>query len=228
MFGLTLGPLETNCYLLMDDDSRDAVIVDPADEAERIRDAVSELGASVGAIWLTHAHFDHIGALAELLERGPSGFDPQGGVGSASPQGAPVPGALPVYLHPDDRPLYEHAAEQAAAFGMRVRAPRAETTPLSHGQRVRVGEHEAVCLHTPGHAPGHIAFSFAREGLVLCGDALFAGSIGRTDLPLGDHATLLRSIREQLLTLPDETIAYPGHGPRTTIGAERRSNPFLI
>ena len=202
---LALGPVVTNCYLLMDDDAGEAVIVDPGSEAARIRAALAEEGIEPQAIWLTHAHFDHVGAIADLLETMP----------------------LPVYLHPDDRVLYEHASEQAAAFGLTVRAPRQPTDPLAHGQHLYVGRYVARCLHTPGHAPGHVAFAFRDDGMVLAGDTLFAGSIGRTDLMFADHATLIRSIREQLLALPDETVVYPGHGPSTTIGSERRSNPFL-
>ncbi len=202
---LILGPLETNCYLLIDDSAREAVIVDPGSEAARIRAALDDEGLQAQAIWLTHAHFDHVGAIADLVETMP----------------------VPVYLHPDDRVLYDNATVQAAVYGLTVRAPRQPTDPLAHGQHLHVGSHVARCLHTPGHAPGHVVFAFHDERIVLAGDTLFAGSIGRTDLQFADHATLLRSIREQLLTLPDETVVHPGHGPRTTIGAERRSNPFL-
>lgn len=202
---LPLGPIETNAYLLVDEASGDAVIVDPGAEPERVDAALQAAAATLRAIWLTHAHFDHVGAVDALVERH----------------------AVPVLLHPDDRPLFERAAEQAAAFGLPMAAPVSSTTPLEDGARLQVGAHEAVCLHTPGHAPGHVAFWFAASGLVLAGDALFAGSIGRTDLPLADHATLLRSLRERLLTLPDDAVVYPGHGPATTIGRERRGNPFL-
>ncbi len=205
LIALPLGPLETNCYLVLDDASDEAVIVDPGADAGRIQAALAAEGARASAIWLTHAHFDHVGAIADLQEVEP----------------------LPVLLHPDDRQLYEHATVQAAAYGLMVRSPEAPTSPLAHGQTLSVGAHTARCLHTPGHAPGHVAFWFEDAGVVLAGDALFKGSIGRTDIAFGDHDTLLRSIREQLLTLPDETVVYPGHGPATTIGAERSSNPFL-
>jgi hydroxyacylglutathione hydrolase len=202
---LPLGSLETNCYLVVDDASGEAVIVDPGADAERVRAALAAAGARASAIWLTHAHFDHVGAIADLLE-----VDP-----------------LPVLLHPDDRRLYDHATTQAAAYGLTVRSPEAPTSPLAHGQTLSVGTHAARCLHTPGHAPGHVAFWFEDAGVVFAGDALFQGSIGRTDIAFADHDTLLRSIREQLLTLPDDTVVYPGHGPATTICAERRRNPFL-
>lgn len=202
---LPLGPLQTNAYLAIDSATREAVIVDPGEEARRVQAALRERDATPTAIWLTHAHFDHVGAVAELVEAMP----------------------LPVLLHPDDLRLYEHATEQAAAFGMSVRTPGVPTEPLHHGQVLEVGGHLARCLHTPGHAPGHVAFSFEADGVLLAGDALFAGSIGRTDIAFADHDALMRSLREQLLTLPDETVVYPGHGPATTIGVERRSNPFL-
>lgn len=203
---LPLGPLETNGYLVVDRASGEAVIVDPGGDAPRVQAALREAGARPSAIWLTHAHFDHVGAVADLLEAEP----------------------LPVLLHPDDGRLFAHATEQAAVYGHMVRDPGVTPTPLRHGQALSVGAHGARCLHTPGHAPGHVVFAFDDAGFVLAGDALFRGSIGRTDLPYGDHDTLLRSIREHLLTLPDDTVVYPGHGPATTIGAERRSNPFLV
>ena len=200
---LTVGPLQENCYLLSDNDTQGAVLVDPGDEAERIIAALN--GFELTAVWLTHAHFDHIGALAAVHQRFP----------------------VPVYLHPDDRELFAHAAESAAFFGLALEQPVLETTPLAHRQTLTLGEHEATCLFTPGHAPGHIAFYLPGHSTVLAGDALFQGSVGRTDLPGGDHAQLLASIRRELLTLPDETRVLPGHGPETTIGAERRTNPFL-
>ncbi len=200
---LTVGPLQENCYLLSDAETRQAVLVDPGDEAERIIVALN--GFDLTAVWLTHAHFDHIGALAAVHRQFP----------------------VPVYLHPDDRELFARAAESAAFFGLVLEQPELETTSLSHGQTLKLGAHEARCLFTPGHAPGHIAFYLPEHGLVLAGDALFQGSVGRTDLPGGDHAQLLASIRRELLTLPDETRVLPGHGPETTVGAERRSNPFL-
>ncbi|CAA9562096.1 MAG: MBL-fold metallo-hydrolase superfamily [uncultured Truepera sp.] len=200
---LTVGPLQENCYLLTDTQTQKAVLVDPGDEAERIIAAVN--GFSLTAVWLTHAHFDHVGALSAVHRHFP----------------------VPVYLHPDDRELFAHAAQSAAFFGLVLEQPDLEPTPLTHGQTLTLGEHEATCLFTPGHAPGHMAFYLPEHGFVLAGDALFQGSVGRTDLPGGDHAQLLASIRRELLTLPDETRVLPGHGPETTVGTERRANPFL-
>lgn len=201
---LTVGPLQENCTLISDSDTQRAVLVDPGDEAERLMAALGD--DTLSAIWLTHAHFDHVGALAEIHRRWP----------------------VPVYLHPDDRPLLEHASASAAMFGLLLEQPTVQTLPLTPGQRLSFGAHEAECRFTPGHAPGHTAFYFADQALVIGGDALFRGSIGRTDSPGGNHAQLLASIRRELLTLPDETRVLPGHGPETTIGNERRSNPFLV
>jgi hydroxyacylglutathione hydrolase len=200
---LTVGALAENCYLLSDSETGGAVLIDPGDEPERLLGALE--GLSLEAIWLTHAHFDHIGALAEVHRHFP----------------------VPVYLHEADRPLFERAAESAAFFGLTLEQPQLETLLLTSGQRLTLGAHEAECRFTPGHAPGHMAFYFEPEGVVLAGDALFQGSIGRTDLPGGDHALLIDSIRRELLSLPDETRVLPGHGPETTVGAERQTNPFL-
>ena len=200
---LTVGPLQENCYLLTDPETRQAVLVDPGDEPARILAALA--GFDLTAVWLTHAHFDHIGALAAVQRQLP----------------------VPVYLHENDRELFAHAAQSAAFFGLSLEQPTCETTPLSHGQRLNLGRFEATCLFTPGHAPGHMAFYLPEAGVVLAGDALFAGSVGRTDLPGGDQAQLLESVRRELLTLPEATRVLPGHGPETTVGAERRSNPFL-
>jgi glyoxylase-like metal-dependent hydrolase (beta-lactamase superfamily II) len=131
----------------------------------------------------------------------------------------------PVHLHPDDLPLYQNLPQQGLWFGLRLSAPPAPEVALRHGQLLRVGGVELEVRHTPGHSPGHVCFVGA--GVVLGGDALFEGSIGRTDLPGGDYDTLIGSIRRELLTLPDATVVHPGHGPATTIGRERRTNPFL-
>ena len=199
---LTVGPLQENCYLLSD--AGQAVLIDPGDEAGRLLGALG--GLELSAVWLTHAHFDHVGAIADVLDRLP----------------------VPVYLHPDDWELLGKAAASAAYFGLTLRQPEVEPLPLTHGQVLRVGSLEATCLYTPGHAPGHTAFYLPAAGFVLAGDALFQGSVGRTDLPGGNHEQLIGSIRRELLTLPDETAVYPGHGPATTIGVERRTDPFLV
>jgi glyoxylase-like metal-dependent hydrolase (beta-lactamase superfamily II) len=201
----TVGPLLENAYLLAHPPSRTAVFVDPGDEAERLISALETRGLSLAAIWLSHAHFDHVGAVAALKER----------------YGAPV------FLHPADDVLLEHASASAAQWGIPLRQPPRADQTLEDGQVLTLGGLEAHCLFTPGHAPGHVAFYLPELSTVLAGDALFQGSIGRTDLPFGDHAQLISSIKTKLLTLPPETKVLPGHGPATTIGAEARSNPFL-
>lgn len=199
----TVGPLQENCYLLADDDVNQAVLIDPGDEAERLLRALS--GFELTAVWLTHAHFDHIGALAAVHRR----FH------------------VPVYLHPGDHEFFEHAAERAAFFGLVLEQPRVRTEPLKPGQKLTLGRHTATCLFTPGHAPGHMAFYLPKKGVVFAGDALFRGSVGRTDLPGANPEQLLTSIRRELLTLPPETRVLSGHGPETTVGEEQRTNPFL-
>jgi hydroxyacylglutathione hydrolase len=157
-------------------------------------------------VFLTHAHLDHVEGLPLVREA----VD------------------VPIHLHADDLPLYERAAAQAEAFGMRLSGPLPEIDVFFEpGSEVRVGSHAFEVRFTPGHAPGHVILYSAGQGLALVGDVVFAGSIGRTDLPGGDMQRLLRSIREQVLTLPDATVLMPGHGPETTVRRERRGNPFL-
>ena len=202
---LTVGPVAANAYLVTDEATGATIVIDPGDEAPRLLAALEEVGRPPSEIWLTHAHFDHIGAVAALRETHP----------------------VPVRLHPADAPLYDNAEQQAAWFGMRVRPPGVAPLDLADGERLALGGHLFEVLHTPGHAPGHVAFYAPEAGVLFSGDALFRGSVGRTDLPLCDPAALERSLRERLLALPDETRVLPGHGPETTIGLERRTNPFL-
>lgn len=199
----TVGPFQENSYLVVDPASSRAVLVDPGDEGERLVQLVEASGATLEAIWLTHAHLDHVGGVAAVKRR----WD------------------VPVHLHPADLPLYDRVADQAAYYGIPYEAPasRPERT-LAEGDTVSVGTLRFDVLHVPGHAPGHVAF--VGHGVMLGGDLLFAGSIGRTDLPLSDGAAMQRSL-ERAAGLPEETVVYPGHGPATTIGAEKRANPFL-
>jgi hydroxyacylglutathione hydrolase len=210
---LVVGPVEANAYVVTatgetarGESARGAtVVIDPGADAPRIAATLSERDLVPTAIWLTHAHFDHLGAVAELREAH----------------------AVPVLLHPADAPLYQGTAQQAAWFGMRVRAPGAVPVDLRDDERLSLGDHVFSVLHTPGHAPGHVAFYDEAAGVLFSGDALFRGSVGRTDLPYCDPAALDRSLRERLLVLPDATRVLPGHGDETTIGFERRTNPFL-
>jgi len=180
-----------------------AALIDPGEEWERFLAALDAEAARLTAIWLTHAHIDHILGVGEVH----------------AATGAPI------WLHPADRALYESLPEQGRWFGLRAAPPPVPTQALAHGQRLTVGRAALEVRHTPGHSPGSV--SLVGEGVVFSGDALFAGSIGRTDLPGGDYPTLIASIRRELLSLDDTTRVLSGHGPETTIGEERRTNPFL-
>jgi glyoxylase-like metal-dependent hydrolase (beta-lactamase superfamily II) len=197
------GQFAENCYLVVDEGSGQCAIIDPGEDAGLIARTVATAQVRPVAIWLTHAHIDHVLGVAQLKQA----------------TGAPV------YLHPADRALYDRVAEQAAALGMRADRLPPPDHPFAHGDVVRVGELAFTVRHTPGHSPGSVTLE--GHGVVFVGDVLFQGSIGRTDLPGGDFDTLIRSIERELLSLPDGTIVYSGHGPETTIGRERRANPFL-
>ena len=199
---LTVGPFQENAYLVVCTGARECVLVDPGDEAERLLDAVRRSGATLRAIWVTHPHVDHVGAIAGIKRE----LD------------------VPVYAHPDGKPLYDAAREQATAFGLRIEAPPPPDVAMREGDRLRVGKHEFAVIDTPGHAPGHVVIH--GQGMAFVGDCLFAGSVGRTDLPLANGAELARSL-ERICALDDRTIVYPGHGPATTVGREKESNPFL-
>ena len=202
----TLGPVMTNTYLIADPLTSEAVVIDPADEGEKIVAAARQRGWRIISIWLTHAHFDHIagaGQVADLVDPPP-----------------------PVALHPEDYPLWRFQGG-APLFGMQIDPGPEPTVDLIHGQILRLGEYVLEIRHAPGHTRGHVIFYCASENAAFVGDVIFQGSIGRTDLPGGDYNTLLNSIRSQVLILPDETRLFSGHGPETTVGAERRHNPFL-
>ena len=197
------GIFAENCYLVVDEAARECAIVDPGEEAGLILHKLQDTGARPVAIWITHAHLDHVLGLARVQAE----------------TGAPV------WLHPADRPLFDAVPRQAAAYGLRCEPLPPPDQAWAHGDVARVGTLTFEVRHTPGHAPGHVVL--VTDGHVLGGDVLFAGSIGRTDLPGGDFETLLASIERELLSLPDDTIVHTGHGPDTTIGRERRTNPFL-
>jgi glyoxylase-like metal-dependent hydrolase (beta-lactamase superfamily II) len=197
------GQFVENCYLVIDDVTRQCAIIDPGEDVERISRELTAADVAPAAIWITHAHIDHVLGVPDLRART----------------------GVPVYLHPADSRLYEAVPEQAAWFGLRAAPLPAPDRSFAHGEPVRVGTLEFQVRHTPGHSPGHIVL--VNDGAVFGGDVLFRGSIGRTDLPGGSFETLMASIERELLTLPDSTIVYPGHGPDTTIGHERATNPFL-
>ena len=197
------GRFVENCYLVIDEAGAECAIIDPGEEAGLIAHKVAAADVKPVAIWLTHAHIDHVLGVPRLK----------------TDSGAPV------YLHPADRMLYDHVAEQATAFGMRAGPLPAPDRALAHGDVLRVGTLQFRVRHAPGHSPGSVVFE--GQGVAFAGDVLFQGSIGRTDLPGGDFETQIRSIERELLTLPDSTIVYCGHGPETTVGRERGANPFL-
>lgn len=201
---ITVGPFEENCYLVTDEAGGVAVLVDPGDEGSAIEAMVARRGVTPSAVWLTHAHLDHIGAVSAVRRAWPG---------------------IPVHLHPADAPVYAYGERAAANYGLRFEQPDPADRELSDGQVLTVGSLSFSVMHLPGHAPGHVAF--VGEGIALSGDCIFNGSVGRTDLPLSDPNAFVGSL-DRLLGLPDATVVYPGHGPRTTIGRERHSNPFLV
>jgi glyoxylase-like metal-dependent hydrolase (beta-lactamase superfamily II) len=202
--GLTVGPIQENCWIVRRDGAQSALVVDPGDEAPRILAAIADLGVTVEAILLTHTHFDHVGAVAELHRvTGAPVYCPQLEV--------EVLANINAYVFPGFGPLEPYDADET----------------VSGGETLHLAGFDVDVLLVPGHSPGHVAYSFADEGVLISGDVLFAGSVGRTDLPGGDHTTLLRSIATLLERLPDETQVLPGHMGTTTLGRERASNPFL-
>jgi glyoxylase-like metal-dependent hydrolase (beta-lactamase superfamily II) len=202
---LTVGPFQENCYIIGDEDSGVGAVIDPGDEAARIAMAVEKTGLDIGSIIVTHAHIDHVGGVIFLADEY----------------------SCPVLMHEESEPLLEGLPTQAMMMGIRFGKVPTVDRYVGDEETLEVGDLRLRSLYTPGHAPGHLAFYVEDEGLVLSGDALFAGSVGRVDLPGGSMEVLMRSIEERLLTLPEETVVYPGHGPRTTIGDERATNPFL-
>ena len=203
---IPVTPLQQNCSLLVCKQTKKAAVVDPGGDLDRILDAVEAQGVELEKILLTHGHMDHCGGTAQLSKE----------------LGLPVEGP-----HIDDRFLIDDLPQQSLRFGL----PQLEAfTParwLLGGDTVRFGQVELQVRHCPGHTPGHVIFFSPKYRLALVGDVLFAGSIGRTDLPRGDHATLIRSIREQLWPLGEDVTFIPGHGPTSTFGEERASNPFV-
>ncbi len=200
---LIVGQLEVNCFILACEKTREGIVIDPGGDAPAILDLVREDNIRIVEVVATHGHFDHIGGASSVIRA----------------TGAPFA------IHRDDLVLVENLSETAATLGLKTDPPPEIDRFIDEGDTVRFGEETLNILHTPGHAPGNI--TLVRPGHAIVGDTLFAGSIGRTDLPGGDSGVLMQSIREKLLPLGGDTHIYPGHGPFTTIGAERRTNPFL-
>jgi hydroxyacylglutathione hydrolase len=205
-------PFMKNGFVLGCEETREGVLIDPGDEVDELLEIISAERLTINAILLTHAHMDHIvgvGPAKEALQ-------------------------APVYLHPDDLELYNHAVDQGLMFGLEVEQPPPVDAFYRPNSRFTFGRYEVHVHHTPGHSPGGVCLQVGRADdpthgtLLIVGDTLFAGSIGRTDLPGGDLDVLLRSIRAVLFAFGDDAIVWPGHGPKTTIGQERRANPFLV
>jgi hydroxyacylglutathione hydrolase len=203
---IPVTPFQQNCSLLVCEQTNRAAVVDPGGDLELILDAVNERGVTLEKILLTHGHIDHCGGAALLSEQ----------------FGLPVEGP-----HVDDRFLIDELPQQGLRFGFPQLRAFTPARWLAGGDTVRFGAVELQVRHCPGHTPGHIIFFSPEQRLALVGDVLFAGSIGRTDLPRGDHATLIRSIREQLWPLGRDVRFIPGHGPASTFGEERDTNPFV-
>ncbi len=202
----TLGPAMTNAYLVADSETREAAVIDPAWDGHVILAEAKRRDWRIAHLWYTHAHFDHIGGAAAIAD-------------ALNP--------LPlVALHPADHTLWR-AQGGAPLFGFYIDPGPEPTIDLSHGQILRLGSVHFEVRHTPGHTPGLCVFYVAAEGLCFCGDLIFRDSVGRTDLPGGDWEALLKSIHEQIFTLPDDTRLLSGHGPETTVGEEKRFNPYL-
>ncbi|MDX6379911.1 MAG: hydroxyacylglutathione hydrolase [Rubrobacteraceae bacterium] len=202
---LTVGPFQENCYVIGDEESRTGALIDPGDEGTRIVLAVERMGLEISQIIVTHAHVDHVGAIAPLVDE----F------------------LCPVVMHEEAEAMLKMAPQQAMMMGFRFGKVPNVDRHVGDDEVLEVGSLRLRSLYTPGHAPGHLAFYEEEQGIVFSGDALFAGSVGRVDLPGGSMEVLMRSISKRLLTLPDETRVLSGHGPETTIGRERMTNPFL-
>jgi len=195
-----------NGYIVWRAGSSKAVVVDPGGAVDSMLDVLGGHGLEVEAIVLTHAHVDHVEGLGRLSTR----------------TGAPV------WLHPEDRPLYDHAEAQGAMFGLRVDPLPPVDHALADDQQLELAGVRFEVRHVPGHSPGHVILYIAEAGAALVGDVVFLGSIGRTDLPGGDFPQLVRGIRKRVFSLPADTVLHPGHGPPTTVAHEQATNPFLI
>jgi glyoxylase-like metal-dependent hydrolase (beta-lactamase superfamily II) len=204
IISFTLGPVQTNTYLVADPDTKDAAVIDPAWDGKLILSEAQRRGWRIAHLWYTHAHFDHIGGAAEIAD-------------ALNPL---------VALHPDDHVLWR-AGGGGALFGFKIDPGPEPSIDFTQGQILRLGNTQFEVRYTPGHTPGHCVFYCAEAKVCFSGDLIFAGSVGRTDLPGGNWETLEKSIREQIYTLPDETILLSGHGPETTVRDEKQFNPFV-
>ena len=202
---IVVGPLGVNCFILGDKQSNEAAVVDPGADCAKILAAVNRLGFQVKYIINTHGHFDHVGCNRPVQEK-------TGGE---------------LLIHEKDVPLLSQAAKSAQMYGLSVEESPAPSRFLTDGMILELGKRSIEVLHTPGHTQGGCCLLLQNEGVVITGDTLFADSVGRTDLPGGSHEQLIASIKAKLMPLSDETVVWPGHGPSSTIGRERRMNPYI-
>ncbi|MBI5442156.1 MAG: MBL fold metallo-hydrolase [Deltaproteobacteria bacterium] len=200
---LVVGPIQANCYIVGDENTKEAVVIDPGGDTPVILRALAARQLKVVAVVGTHGHFDHVEGLAGMKR----------GTGA------------PILVHNGDLPIIQGMTGQALMFGMRVEPAPPPDRFLEEGDRIPFGPYALEVLHTPGHSPGSVSLLLDKK--VFVGDLLFAGSIGRTDLQGGDYDTLIASVRRKIFTLPDDTVVYPGHGPETTVAREKRTNPFF-
>lgn len=200
---LIVGPLFSNCYIIYDDKEKQGAVIDPGDDADNILDAVKELGIKINYILATHGHFDHVGAVAPLRKELKAEF----------------------LAHKGDFFFLEDGENAARRWGVDIEQPPKPDRFIEDGDKIKVGKFELEVIHTPGHSPGGVSFLYDR--MLFGGDTLFQGSIGRTDFRKGSFEDLAKSIKTRLYNLPDDTIVYTGHGPNTTIGSEKRHNPFV-
>ena len=207
---MVLGHVATNTYILVDPDTNQAVIVDPAWDGDVIGEQIKKGGWQVQGIWVTHAHFDHFGGLADLV----SALEKEGQTG------------FYVGLHPKDMTLWK-VKGGAVMFGVPMKSSPKPGHQFKEGENLKVGGYQFVIHHTPGHSPGHVILHCSAEKILITGDLIFNQGIGRTDLLGGNYQTLMQSIQKWVLPLPDETRILSGHGPETTVGFEKENNPFL-
>jgi len=202
---IVVGELGVNCYILADSETKEGIVIDPGAEPERILSAVKNSGVKVLTVLNTHGHFDHVGGNRRVIEA-------TGGK---------------LMINKEDEPFLLRAASSASMYGLAAENSPSPASYLAEGDIIRFGSHELKVIHIPGHSPGGSCFYLAKDGIIISGDSLFAESIGRTDLPGGSQALLVAAIRSKILTLPEDTKVFPGHGPSTTIGHEKRHNPYL-